>query len=67
VAALALDANPDAYPLVKDLLGHKRLQTTLQIYAGPRRRAAGRFWNGVLERELRQLRMQQGKSDGGAP
>jgi integrase len=67
VAALALEANPDAYPLVKDLLGHKRLQTTLGIYAGPRRRAAGRFWNSVLEREMRQLKTPGGSGNGSAP
>jgi integrase len=41
-AKVALDANPGAYELVRQLLGHKNLKTTVNFYAGIDARRAGR-------------------------
>jgi integrase len=41
-AKIILDANPGAYELVRELLGHKNLQTTTKFYAGIDTRRAGR-------------------------
>jgi integrase len=41
-AKIALDANPGAYELVRQLLGHKILKTTTNFYAGIDTRRAGR-------------------------
>jgi integrase len=41
-AKIILDANPGAYELVRQLLGHKNLKTTTNFYAGIDTRRAGR-------------------------
>jgi integrase len=41
-AKIALDANPGAYELVRQLLGHTNLRTTTSFYAGIDTRRAGR-------------------------
>jgi integrase len=41
-AKLHLEANPGAYELIRQLLGHKSLRTTTRFYAGPDTRRAGR-------------------------
>ena len=41
-AKIALDANPGAYELVRQLLGHTSLKTTTSFYAGVDTRRAGR-------------------------
>jgi integrase len=41
-AKIALDANPGAYELVRQLLGHTNLRTTTSFYAGLDTRRAGR-------------------------
>jgi integrase len=41
-AKIALDGNPGAYELVRQLLGHKNLSTTTNFYAGIDTRRAGR-------------------------
>jgi integrase len=41
-AKMALDANPGAYELVRQLLGHTNLRTTTSFYAGVNTRRAGR-------------------------
>lgn len=41
-AKIVLDANPGAYELVRQLLGHKNLRTTTNFYAGIDTRRAGR-------------------------
>ncbi len=41
-AKVALDANPGAYELVRQLLAHKNLKTTTNFYAGLDTRRAGR-------------------------
>ena len=51
-AKIALDANPGAYELVRQLLGHKALKTTTRFYAGPDTRRAGRA-HADLIRKLR--------------
>jgi integrase len=42
VAKIILDANPAAYELVRQMLGHKNLKTTTNFYAGIDTRRAGR-------------------------
>jgi integrase len=41
-AKLILDRNPAAYELVRELMGHKNMQTTTNFYAGIDTRRAGR-------------------------
>ena len=47
-ASIALDHQPGALGLVKDLLGHKNLKTTANFYAGMRTRQAGRAYDKIL-------------------
>ena len=47
-AKLILDANPGAYELVRQVLGHKNLKTTTNFYAGPSTKRAGRFYDDLL-------------------
>ena len=47
-ASIALDHQPGALGLVKDLLGHKSLKTTANFYAGMRTRQAGREYEKIL-------------------
>ena len=54
-AKLALDANPGAYELVRQLLGHKNLKTTTNFYAGIDTRRAGRAHADLVMR-LREAR-----------
>ena len=42
VAKISLDANPGAYELVRESLGHKNMKTTTNFYAGIDTRRAGR-------------------------
>jgi integrase len=42
LAQINLDANPGAHELVRQLLGHKNLKTTINFYAGINTRRAGR-------------------------
>jgi integrase len=55
-AKLQLDANPGAYELVRQLLGHKTLRTTTKFYAGVDTRRAGRAHADLLSR-LRQAKL----------
>jgi integrase len=41
-AKIILDANPGAYELVRELMGHKNMQTTTNFYAGIDTRRAGK-------------------------
>jgi hypothetical protein len=41
-AKIKLDANPDSFDSVRELLGHKNLKTTINFYAGINTRRAGR-------------------------
>jgi integrase len=41
-AKIVLDENPGAYELVRELMGHKNMQTTTNFYAGIDTRRAGR-------------------------
>ena len=54
-ATLLLDAFPGEYTTVKDLLGHRFLETTLAFYGGQEREAAGVQWNALLEKQRGQL------------
>lgn len=51
-AQVMLNANPGAYPMVMDLLGHKNLKTTASFYSGRRSRQAGKVYDEVLRRPL---------------
>jgi len=54
-AKIHLDANPGAYELVRQLLGHKDLKTTTRFYAGIDTRRAGRA-HALLVARLRETR-----------
>jgi integrase len=47
-AKLVLDANPGAFELVRQLLGHKNLRTATNFYAGIDTRRAGRAHANLL-------------------
>ena len=49
-AKIALDADPGALGLVKDLLGHKNYKTTVNAYAGLRTRQAGHRYDLLLDK-----------------
>jgi integrase len=55
VAKIILDANPGAYELVRQMLGHRNLKTTTNFYAGVDTRRAGRF-HAELLMKLREVR-----------
>ncbi len=54
-AKLHLDADPDAYERLRQLLGHKSLRTTLNAYAKPDTRRAGRKHDQIIEIRRREL------------
>jgi integrase len=60
-AKIHLDANPGAYELVRQLLGHKDLKTTTRFYAGIDTRRAGRAHADLIARlrEARPARMRR--------
>lgn len=47
-AAIMLDAHPGAIGLVRDLLGHRNIKTTVSFYAGMRTRQAGLEYDRIL-------------------
>ena len=49
VAALALEAEPDSAHRVKDLLGHRFLQTTRALYGEFEQRRASEAWIAHLD------------------
>lgn len=59
-AKLALDANPGAYELVRQLLAHKNLKTTTNFYAGIDTRRAGRA-HANLVMKLRESELGRGR------
>ena len=58
-AKIALDGNPGAYELVRQLLGHKNLSTTTNFYAGIDTRRAGRA-HAELVMKLRETELHRG-------
>ncbi len=52
-AKIKLDADPDGFESVRELLGHKNLKTTINFYAGVNTRRAGRS-HAELIRKLRE-------------
>jgi integrase len=48
-AMTTLNARPGAIGLVKDLLGHRNIKTTLNFYAGMRTREAAQEFDKILE------------------
>ena len=56
-AQIHLDANPSAYEVVRQFLGHKEIKTTKRFYAGPNTRRAGRA-HAELIRKLREPKLQ---------
>ena len=58
-AKIDLDANPGAYELVRQLLGHKNLKTTTNYYAGIDTRRAGRA-HAELIMKLREIQVGPG-------
>jgi integrase len=59
-AKINLDANPGAYELVRQLLGHKNMKTTTNFYAGIDTRRAGRA-HADLIMKLRETKMVRGR------
>jgi integrase len=49
-AKIILDENPGAYELVRELMGHKNMQTTTNFYAGIDTRRAGRAHSELIMR-----------------
>jgi integrase len=49
-AKIILDANPGAFELVRQLLGHKNLKTTIRFYAGVNTLRAGRAHAELLQK-----------------
>jgi len=49
-AKIHLDANPGAYEVVRQFLGHKTLRTTTRFYAGPDTRRAGRAHAALIQK-----------------
>jgi integrase len=49
-AKLILDANPGAYELARQLLGHRSMRTTTRFYAGADTRRAGRAHAELINR-----------------
>jgi integrase len=60
VAKIILDANPGAYELVRQMLGHKNMKTTTNFYAGIDTRRAGRA-HADLIMKLRETKMGRGR------
>ena len=56
-AQIHLNANPSAYEVVRQFLGHKEIKTTTRFYAGPNTRRAGRA-HAELIRKLRDPKLQ---------
>lgn len=56
-AQIHLNANPSAYEVVRQFLGHKEIKTTTRFYAGPNTRRAGRA-HAELIRKLREPEVQ---------
>jgi integrase len=56
-AKVHLDANPGAYEVVRQFLGHTTLKSTTRFYAGPDTRRAGRA-HAELIRKLREPKLQ---------
>jgi integrase len=54
-AKLHLDADPDAYERLRQLLGHKSLRTTLNAYAKPDTRRAGKEHDRIIEARRQDL------------
>ena len=59
-AKIILDANPGAYELVRQMLGHKNMKTTTNFYAGIDTRRAGRA-HADLIMKLRETKMGRGR------
>ncbi len=59
-AKIILDANPGAYELVRQLLGHKNMKTTTNFYAGIDTRRAGRAHADLIMR-LRETKIGRGR------
>jgi integrase len=51
-AKLFLDARPGEYEVVRQVLGHRSMNTTTNFYAGAEGKAAGNLFAGVVERLL---------------
>ena len=60
VAKIILDANPGAYELVRQMLGHKNMKTTTSFYAGIDTRRAGRA-HAELIMKLRENQLGRGR------
>jgi integrase len=54
-AKIMLDQNPGAYELVRQLMGHKNMQTTTNFYAGIDTRRAGRAHSDLISRLKKDL------------
>ena len=48
-AAITLDSVPGAIGMVRDLLGHRSIKTTINAYAGMRTKQAAREWSKILD------------------
>ena len=46
---MTLDHRPGAIGMVRDILGHRNIKTTLDFYAGMRTRQAAREWSKLID------------------
>ena len=58
VAKIFLDRNPGQYEVVRQLLGHKNIKTTIEFYAGAEGAAAARHYSATI------LKLRNPKKDG---
>ncbi|MBT3358813.1 MAG: site-specific integrase [Rhodospirillales bacterium] len=58
-AKVYLDRNPGGYEVVRRLLGHRAMETTIRFYAGMENGAAGRHFDGVIL-NIRQAALKNG-------
>ena len=55
-AKLFLEAHPGGYESLRQLLGHKSIETTIRSYAGVEMRRAARIHDEVIEQRRQELR-----------
>jgi integrase len=63
-AKLILDANPGGHPIAQNLLGHKKLSTTVNYYVGTDTKRAGNYHSKLIEDAIDEARKADDKKKG---